>query len=88
MVNSLASAESNRIIAAIDMGTNSFHMVVARIDAKLPAFTIIAREKDTVRLGDCEANTNSPKLGNSSPGRSNIIPSGYRCYFLCRKIPQ
>lgn len=57
MVNSLASAESNRIIAAIDMGTNSFHMVVARIDAKLPAFTIIAREKDTVRLGDCETKT-------------------------------
>ena len=57
MVNSLASAESNRIIAAIDMGTNSFHMVVARIDPKLPAFTIIAREKDTVRLGDCDAKT-------------------------------
>jgi exopolyphosphatase/guanosine-5'-triphosphate,3'-diphosphate pyrophosphatase len=35
MVNSLASAESNRIIAAIDMGTNSFHMVVARIDPTL-----------------------------------------------------
>lgn len=57
MVNSLPSAESNRIIAAIDMGTNSFHMVVARIDPKLPAFTIIAREKDTVRLGDCEVKT-------------------------------
>jgi exopolyphosphatase/guanosine-5'-triphosphate,3'-diphosphate pyrophosphatase len=68
MVNSLASAESNRIIAAIDMGTNSFHMVVARIDPKLPAFTIIAREKDTVRLGDCEANITSPKLCNSSQG--------------------
>ncbi len=57
MVNSLAAAESNRIIAAIDMGTNSFHMVVARIEPKLPAFTIIAREKDTVRLGDCETKT-------------------------------
>jgi len=68
MVNSLASAESNRIIAAIDMGTNSFHMVVARIDPNLPAFTIIAREKDTVRLGDCEANSNSPKLCNSKQG--------------------
>jgi exopolyphosphatase/guanosine-5'-triphosphate,3'-diphosphate pyrophosphatase len=31
--------------------------VVARIDPKLPAFTIIAREKDTVRLGDCEPKT-------------------------------
>ncbi|OCR00993.1 exopolyphosphatase [Oscillatoriales cyanobacterium USR001] len=49
----------NRIIAAIDMGTNSFHMVIVRIDTTLPAFTIIAREKETVRLGDCE-----PKTGN------------------------
>ena len=62
MVNSVAATESNRIIAAIDMGTNSFHMVVARIDAKLPAFTIIAREKDTVRLGDCEPKTGRLKL--------------------------
>jgi exopolyphosphatase / guanosine-5'-triphosphate,3'-diphosphate pyrophosphatase len=62
MVNSLTATESNHIIAAIDMGTNSFHMVVARIDAKLPAFTIIAREKDTVRLGDCETKTGCLKL--------------------------
>ncbi|MCU0541183.1 MAG: Ppx/GppA family phosphatase [Oscillatoriaceae cyanobacterium Prado104] len=62
MVNSLGSAESNRIIAAIDMGTNSFHMVVARIDPKLPAFAIVAREKDTVRLGDCEPKTGCLKL--------------------------
>ncbi|NJK74672.1 MAG: Ppx/GppA family phosphatase [Microcoleus sp. SU_5_6] len=62
MVNSLGSAESNRFIAAIDMGTNSFHMVVARIDPKLPAFAIVAREKDTVRLGDCEPKTGCLKL--------------------------
>ena len=52
-------ADQNRIIAALDMGTNSFHMVVVRIDVALPAFTIIAREKESVRLGDCE-----PKTGN------------------------
>jgi len=51
--------DQNRIIAALDMGTNSFHMVVVRIDVALPAFTIIAREKESVRLGDCE-----PKTGN------------------------
>lgn len=53
------SAEQNRILAALDMGTNSFHMVVVRIDVALPAFTIIAREKESVRLGDCD-----PKTGN------------------------
>jgi len=47
------------IVAAIDIGTNSIHMVVARVDPKLPAFTIIAKEKDTVRLGEKD-----PKTGN------------------------
>lgn len=41
-----------RILAAIDVGTNSIHMVVVRIQPDLPAFTIIAREKATVRLGN------------------------------------
>ena len=42
----------NQMIAAIDIGTNSLHMVVVKIEATLPSFTIIAREKETVRLGD------------------------------------
>ncbi|MBD2353560.1 Ppx/GppA family phosphatase [Tolypothrix sp. FACHB-123] len=46
------TVKQNRIIAAIDLGTNSLHMVVVKIDATLPAFSIIAREKETVRLGD------------------------------------
>ncbi|WP_017303032.1 Ppx/GppA phosphatase family protein [Spirulina subsalsa] len=49
-------------LAAIDIGTNSIHMVVVRIDPHLPAFTIIAREKDTVRLGDSD-----PKTGDLTP---------------------
>ena len=40
------------ILAAIDIGTNSIHMVVVQINPTLPTFTIIAKEKDTVRLGD------------------------------------
>ncbi len=46
------TVEQHRIIAAIDLGTNSLHMVVVRIDPALPSFTIIDREKETVRLGD------------------------------------
>ena len=49
-------------LAAIDIGTNSIHMVVVRIQPTLPAFTIIATEKDTVRLGDRD-----PKTGNLTP---------------------
>ncbi|MEA5536089.1 Ppx/GppA phosphatase family protein [Crocosphaera sp. XPORK-15E] len=39
-------------LAAIDIGTNSIHMVIVEIDKTLPAFTIVSREKDTVRLGE------------------------------------
>lgn len=49
-------------LAAIDIGTNSIHMVVVRIDPTLPAFTIVATEKDTVRLGDRD-----PQTGNLTP---------------------
>lgn len=62
MVNSVSASgvsiptiqvvEQERILAAIDLGTNSIHMVVVQISPALPAFSIIAREKDTVRLGD------------------------------------
>ncbi|YAF95819.1 MAG: HD domain-containing protein [Nodularia sp. CChRGM 3473] len=44
--------KQHRIIAAIDLGTNSLHMVVVKIDPTLPSFSIIAKEKETVRLGD------------------------------------
>ncbi|QIR38711.1 Ppx/GppA family phosphatase [Tolypothrix sp. PCC 7910] len=53
--------KQNRIIAAIDLGTNSLHMVVVKIDATLPAFSIIAREKETVRLGDRDLATGNLK---------------------------
>ena len=55
------TVKQNRIIAAIDLGTNSLHMVVVKIDATLPAFTIIAREKETVRLGDRDLTTGDLK---------------------------
>ncbi len=48
----ISPAEQDRILAAIDMGTNSIHMVIVRVQPSFPAFTIIARERDTVRLGD------------------------------------
>ncbi|MFM5900642.1 MAG: Ppx/GppA phosphatase family protein [Dolichospermum sp.] len=46
------SVPENQMIAAIDIGTNSLHMVIVKIEAALPSFTMIAREKETVRLGD------------------------------------
>ncbi|NES02595.1 MAG: Ppx/GppA family phosphatase [Okeania sp. SIO2F4] len=48
----------DRILAAIDMGTNSLHLVVVKIDPRLPTFTIIDRDKETVRLGECGTKSN------------------------------
>jgi exopolyphosphatase / guanosine-5'-triphosphate,3'-diphosphate pyrophosphatase len=66
VVESSSTIDSDRstdpIIAAIDIGTNSVHMVVVRVIASLPAFSIIAREKETVRLGDRD-----PLTGNLTP---------------------
>ena len=56
--------KQNRIIAAIDMGTNSLHMVVVKIDPTLPAFSIIAKEKETVRLGNRDLTTGELKPEN------------------------
>lgn len=54
--------EAKCILAAIDIGTNSIHMVIVQINLDLPTFTIIAKEKDVVRLGDRD-----PKTGDLTP---------------------
>jgi exopolyphosphatase / guanosine-5'-triphosphate,3'-diphosphate pyrophosphatase len=48
---------SDPIIAAIDIGTNSIHMVIVRIVTDLPAFSIIAR----VRRKQCGWAIATPK---------------------------
>jgi exopolyphosphatase / guanosine-5'-triphosphate,3'-diphosphate pyrophosphatase len=55
------TVKQHRIIAAIDLGTNSLHMVIVRIDPTLPAFSIIAKDKETVRLGDRDLKTGDLK---------------------------
>jgi exopolyphosphatase/guanosine-5'-triphosphate,3'-diphosphate pyrophosphatase len=66
------------ILAAIDIGTNSVHMVVVEIEPSLPAFTIITREKDTVRLGDRD-----PKTGKlTAVAMARAIAALKRCQDL------
>jgi exopolyphosphatase / guanosine-5'-triphosphate,3'-diphosphate pyrophosphatase len=55
------SLKPNPIIASIDIGTNSLHIVVVRIEPTLPTFTVIAKEKETVRLGDRNLETGDLK---------------------------
>ncbi|MBF2063836.1 MAG: Ppx/GppA family phosphatase [Calothrix sp. C42_A2020_038] len=59
---SVTAVDLQRTIAAIDLGTNSLHMVIVRIEPTLPAFSIIAREKETVRLGDRDLETGNLKV--------------------------
>lgn len=74
--------ECDRILAAIDVGTNSVHMVVVRIQPALPSFTIIDREKDTVRLGDfCE------KTGNlTEAAMARCISALQRCLQIAQSL--
>ncbi|HEY9599644.1 MAG TPA: Ppx/GppA phosphatase family protein, partial [Cyanophyceae cyanobacterium] len=79
---SATGTEQECILAAIDIGTNSLHMVIVRIDPVLPAFTIIAREKDTVRLGDRD-----PKTGNLTPAAmGRAIATLRRCQELAKSF--
>ncbi|YAI82887.1 MAG: Ppx/GppA phosphatase family protein [cyanobacterium endosymbiont of Rhopalodia sterrenbergii] len=70
------------LLAAIDIGTNSIHMVVVEIDKTLLTFTIINREKDTVRLGERE--TGSSKLTAEAIERA--IASLKRCKDLATSL--
>ncbi|MDJ0632362.1 MAG: Ppx/GppA phosphatase family protein [Xenococcaceae cyanobacterium MO_188.B29] len=53
----IRNSDRQSIIAAIDIGTNSIHMVIVKIEPDLPSFSIIAKEKDTVRLGERDSKT-------------------------------
>ncbi len=70
------------LLAAIDIGTNSIHMVIVEIDKTLPAFTIMNREKDTVRLGEQE-----PKTGRlTEEAIKRAIASLQRCKDLATSL--
>ncbi|MEB3167915.1 MAG: Ppx/GppA phosphatase family protein [Synechococcaceae cyanobacterium] len=51
-----------RRVAAIDIGTNSIHLLVARIDPVLHSFDVLLTEKSTTRLGERD-----PDSGDLSP---------------------
>lgn len=72
---------TERVLAAIDVGTNSIHMVVVRVRTAIPAFTIIAKEKATVRLGDRD-----PKSGELTPeAMQRALEALNRCQILARQ---
>ena len=76
------SSRNDRILAAIDVGTNSIHMVVVNVQPTLPAFSIIAKEKATVRLGD-----RCPKTGELTPEAMNrALETLKRCQKIAKTL--
>jgi len=74
--------DRSRTMAAIDVGTNSIHLVVAQIDPSLPAFNIVAREKDTVRLGERD-----PETGCLTPkAMKRAMNALKRCQDLAKSL--
>lgn len=49
-MNNNNNSEASRIVAAVDLGSNSFHMIVARLDES-GTLSIIDRLREPVRLG-------------------------------------
>jgi exopolyphosphatase / guanosine-5'-triphosphate,3'-diphosphate pyrophosphatase len=71
---------TSRILAAIDIGTNSIHMVVVKINPELPAFSIIDAEKSTVRLGE-----RCPQTGNlTAEAMARSIAALRRCLEMAQ----
>jgi len=73
---------SDYLLASIDIGTNSIHMAVVRIQPELPAFSIVTREKETVRLGDRDLKTGKlkPEIVNRS------IDALRRCQAIAQSL--
>ncbi len=51
------SSQGLQKVAAIDIGSNSIHLLIALVDTRLNSFSIQLAEKATVRLGDRETET-------------------------------
>jgi len=49
-----ASKTEIRRVAAIDIGTNSTHLLIAAVDPALGSFNVVVAEKSTTRLGERE----------------------------------
>jgi len=67
-----------RRVAAIDIGTNSIHLLIAAIDPELHSFSIELVEKTTARLGERD-----PISGDLSDG---AIERGFRTLRHCKEL--
>ena len=74
----MASSPDLPTIAALDIGTNSFHMVIAK--AVPNGFEVITREKETVRIGH--------GAGEMKELESDAIERGIACLGRMRRLAE
>ena len=63
----MPDSKNNPRLAAVDIGTNSFHLIIAEADANTGSFKILGREKEIVRLGS--GSTDMKYLSNDAINR-------------------
>ncbi|KEF41059.1 MAG: exopolyphosphatase [Cyanobium sp. CACIAM 14] len=69
---------AERRVAAIDIGTNSIHLLIAAIDPALGSFSVVLAEKSTTRLGERD-----PETGDLTP---DAIERAFLTLRHCRDL--
>jgi exopolyphosphatase/guanosine-5'-triphosphate,3'-diphosphate pyrophosphatase len=69
-----------RRVAAIDMGTNSIHLLIAEVDQELRTFSVLLAEKSTARLGERD-----PETGEISEA---ALERGFRALRYDRELAE
>ncbi len=73
-----AAERVERRVAAIDIGTNSIHLLIAAVDPVLRSFSVVVAEKSTARLGERD-----PETGDLTP---EAIERGFLTLRHCRDL--
>ncbi|WP_017328209.1 Ppx/GppA phosphatase family protein [Synechococcus sp. PCC 7336] len=75
--------QEQRVMAAIDVGTNSIHTLIVKVDPAIPSFMTIAKDKATIRLGETDPETGcltpeAMQRGFDALERSRALAQSYR----------
>ncbi|CAK6693860.1 Ppx/GppA phosphatase family protein [Synechococcus sp. BA-124 BA4] len=77
---SQAAGDGLRHVAAIDIGTNSIHLLIAAVDPHLRSFRLVLAEKSTTRLGERD-----PETGDLTP---EAIERAFIALRHCRQLAE
>jgi exopolyphosphatase/guanosine-5'-triphosphate,3'-diphosphate pyrophosphatase len=77
---SQGSGTGLRHVAAIDIGSNSIHLLIAAVDPELRSFTLVLAEKSSTRLGERD-----PETGDLTP---EAIERAFIALRHCRQLAE